>query len=297
MTYGLLLRSRDHAWDLCLAPFLTAVFLSAGFYLYPEFLGHGLYLLLVNYASDFALLTTLFLSLAGCFVVAFRGAFFETIISGAQTTQHALAMTPSLFKNFRPLAKLSEGAGETKQSLLSYKLKLRDALRGEPKTELPRQITAVQDSPKTKEQKPVFTFNKKQEVAPPATPPQEDATPKPAAEEVSHAQRRAAPSPSASAQHEDYKKIVAQFAQKERSVENSHPDDEYFHDIINRIEEKLGDFGIDGKIINILKGPVVDTFELETGPGVKVSKINGIQDDLTMALMGAPIRIVYPMPQ
>ncbi len=73
------------------------------------------------------------------------------------------------------------------------------------------------------------------------------------------------------------------------------PDSEYFEQIIEAIENKLAEFNIGGKIINILKGPVVDTFELELGTGVKVSKVNSISKDLSLALCGAPIRIVYPM--
>ncbi len=73
------------------------------------------------------------------------------------------------------------------------------------------------------------------------------------------------------------------------------PDQQYFDGIIQCLEEKLAEFKIQGKIINILKGPVVDTFELELGPGVKVSKVTGISEDLSLALSGAPLRIVYPM--
>ncbi len=73
------------------------------------------------------------------------------------------------------------------------------------------------------------------------------------------------------------------------------PDDNYFQTIIHAIQDKLSEFKLDGKIINILKGPVVDTFELELGSGVKVSKVTGLSDDIGLALNGAPIRIVYPM--
>lgn len=73
------------------------------------------------------------------------------------------------------------------------------------------------------------------------------------------------------------------------------PNDNYFEEITQRIEGKLGEFKIDGGVINVLKGPVVDTFELELGPGVKVSRVNNHIQDLSMALYGAPIRIVYPM--
>ncbi|MFI5390331.1 MAG: DNA translocase FtsK, partial [Bacteriovoracales bacterium] len=73
------------------------------------------------------------------------------------------------------------------------------------------------------------------------------------------------------------------------------PKEEYFENIISCIEKKLAEFKIAGEIINVLKGPVVDTFELVLGPGIKVSKITNHAQDLSLALFGAPIRIVYPM--
>ncbi|MBL7663904.1 MAG: hypothetical protein JNM93_02135, partial [Bacteriovoracaceae bacterium] len=82
-----------------------------------------------------------------------------------------------------------------------------------------------------------------------------------------------------------------------QSKENKihHPDKEYFEHIIHSIEDKLTEFKIVGRIINVLKGPVVDTFELELGSGVKVSKVTSLTKDLGLALSGAPIRMVYPM--
>lgn len=75
----------------------------------------------------------------------------------------------------------------------------------------------------------------------------------------------------------------------------SQPEDKYFHDIISKIQAKLGEFKIQGQIINVLKGPVVDTFEWELGPGEKVSRLTSTAEDLSLALSGAPIRMVYPM--
>ena len=77
--------------------------------------------------------------------------------------------------------------------------------------------------------------------------------------------------------------------------QGSGPDETYFNTIVHAIESKLAEFKLDGNIINILKGPVVDTFELELGSDVKVSKVTGLSDDIGLALNGAPIRIVYPM--
>ena len=75
----------------------------------------------------------------------------------------------------------------------------------------------------------------------------------------------------------------------------SQPDDKYFHDIISKIQLKLGEFKIQGRIINVLKGPVVDTFEWELGAGEKVSRLTVTAEDLSLALSGSPIRMVYPM--
>ena len=95
----------------------------------------------------------------------------------------------------------------------------------------------------------------------------------------------------------NYYSLVSSMSQKRKRDKNANkePASRYFEDIINRIEEKLKEFKIDGEIVRVLKGPVVDTFELELGVGVKVSKVTRSEDDLSMALYGAPIRIVYPM--
>ncbi|MBT6326808.1 MAG: DUF87 domain-containing protein, partial [Bdellovibrionales bacterium] len=93
----------------------------------------------------------------------------------------------------------------------------------------------------------------------------------------------------------EYKKLVIDIANKSNKKQVPDPDESYFTDIITKIEEKLGQFKIDGCIINVLKGPVVDTFELELGTGVKVSKVTSSTEDLSLALYGAPIRVVYPM--
>ncbi|MFL5784201.1 MAG: DNA translocase FtsK [Bacteriovoracaceae bacterium] len=73
------------------------------------------------------------------------------------------------------------------------------------------------------------------------------------------------------------------------------PEDTYFHTIAKAIEDKLGEFKISAQVTNVMKGPVVDTFELELGAGVKVAGINNKANDLSLALKGIPIRIVYPL--
>ncbi len=60
--------------------------------------------------------------------------------------------------------------------------------------------------------------------------------------------------------------------------------------------EKLGDFNIRGEVVDIVSGPVITMFELKPAPGVKVSQIQNLSDDLAMAMRAQRIRVVAPIP-
>jgi S-DNA-T family DNA segregation ATPase FtsK/SpoIIIE len=62
------------------------------------------------------------------------------------------------------------------------------------------------------------------------------------------------------------------------------------------LEGKLEDFGIKGQVVEISPGPVITTFEYKPAPGVKISKIVNLTDDLALALSAISIRIVAPIP-
>ncbi|NJD90549.1 MAG: DNA translocase FtsK [Geobacter sp.] len=62
------------------------------------------------------------------------------------------------------------------------------------------------------------------------------------------------------------------------------------------LEKKLKDFGIDGEVVEICPGPVITMYEFSPGAGIKVSRIAGLADDLSMALQALAIRIVAPIP-
>jgi len=62
------------------------------------------------------------------------------------------------------------------------------------------------------------------------------------------------------------------------------------------LEKKLRDFGVEGEVVEICPGPVVTMYEFAPGPGIKVSRIAGLSDDLSMALQALSIRIVAPIP-
>jgi DNA segregation ATPase FtsK/SpoIIIE, S-DNA-T family len=63
-----------------------------------------------------------------------------------------------------------------------------------------------------------------------------------------------------------------------------------------RLERKLGDFGVVGEVVEILPGPVITMYELKPAPGVKISKVAGLSDDLALALRAPSVRIVAPIP-
>jgi len=65
---------------------------------------------------------------------------------------------------------------------------------------------------------------------------------------------------------------------------------------IKRIEDKLRSFGIDAKVIAVNSGPVVTQYEVKPEAHVKLSRIEGLADDLAMALAARSIRIEAPIP-
>lgn len=62
------------------------------------------------------------------------------------------------------------------------------------------------------------------------------------------------------------------------------------------LEKTLNDFGVDAKVINYTSGPTISRFELVPGPGVKVSRIVNLADDIALALAAIAVRIEAPIP-
>ncbi len=62
------------------------------------------------------------------------------------------------------------------------------------------------------------------------------------------------------------------------------------------LEKKLADFGINGKVVQVLPGPVITLYEYEPAPGVKVSRILSLTDDLSLAMKAPSVRILAPVP-
>ncbi|WP_294371462.1 DNA translocase FtsK [uncultured Clostridium sp.] len=63
-----------------------------------------------------------------------------------------------------------------------------------------------------------------------------------------------------------------------------------------KLVEILSNFGVDAKVNQVTKGPSVTRFELQPSPGVKVSKIVNLADDIALGLAASGIRIEAPIP-
>ncbi|SKC74013.1 DNA translocase FtsK [Maledivibacter halophilus] len=70
-------------------------------------------------------------------------------------------------------------------------------------------------------------------------------------------------------------------------------------DILNKaktLESTLQNFGVEAKVVQISKGPTITRYELHPEPGVKVSKIVNLSDDIALNLAAQNIRIEAPIP-
>ncbi len=64
----------------------------------------------------------------------------------------------------------------------------------------------------------------------------------------------------------------------------------------NRIVEVLRTFGIEISSIKATVGPTITLYEITPAPGVRISKIRGLEDDIALSLKALGIRIIAPIP-
>lgn len=62
------------------------------------------------------------------------------------------------------------------------------------------------------------------------------------------------------------------------------------------IENTMRNFGIESKVVAINRGPVITSYELKPAPGIKLSRIVGLSDNIAMALASSELRIEAPIP-
>ncbi|MFW5891106.1 MAG: DNA translocase FtsK 4TM domain-containing protein, partial [bacterium] len=66
--------------------------------------------------------------------------------------------------------------------------------------------------------------------------------------------------------------------------------------LIKKLESTLEEFKIEAKVIGLSRGPVITRFEIQPAPGIKLSKIVGLSDNISLSLGGVKIRIIAPIP-
>ncbi len=62
------------------------------------------------------------------------------------------------------------------------------------------------------------------------------------------------------------------------------------------LKDTLQSFGVQATVISVSHGPTITRYELQPAPGVKVSKIVNLSDDIALAMAATDVRIVAPIP-
>jgi S-DNA-T family DNA segregation ATPase FtsK/SpoIIIE len=71
---------------------------------------------------------------------------------------------------------------------------------------------------------------------------------------------------------------------------------EELQDNAETLRKKLQDFEVEGRIVQVSPGPIITSYEFEPAPGIKISRVVNLSDDLALALKTASVRIMGPIP-
>lgn len=79
-------------------------------------------------------------------------------------------------------------------------------------------------------------------------------------------------------------------------INKENEDDKEIRKNAKLIKETMSNFNIEAKVVQINKGPTITCYELEPAPGIKLSKIVSLSDNIAMSLASSDIRIEAPIP-
>lgn len=65
---------------------------------------------------------------------------------------------------------------------------------------------------------------------------------------------------------------------------------------VKTLERTFANFGIDAKVVGVIHGPTVTRYEIHPAPGVKISKITNLSNDIALSFAVASVRIEAPIP-
>ena len=89
---------------------------------------------------------------------------------------------------------------------------------------------------------------------------------------------------------------VAEVPRRDASTEAQGSNQDEMAQNSRLLEKKLLEFGVEGHVTAVNPGPVITSYELEPGPGIKINRIVALADDLALGLKAMSVRVVAPIP-
>lgn len=316
--YTVQLSKRESVIDLFFIILLTGFFVGLGHLFFPKYLGQGLESFINKEVGTGATILISFACLILAYASYFRGRIKESVVNMRGNLQSSIQEGVKKLDPRVAVERLKERRPDKEQFIEwknRLKLSVTRRLKGEKKVtpKVPPVFSAQIDDkkePAEEENKNQLEFSQEGEVEQESSeqvasePVAEPSVNSPLDRIRNRLKRNSPPEVQKSAPTKSFRpKFESRLSEfinclkvsKVRRNKVRTPSDEYFDKIVSRLEEKLIEFKVDAQVINIIKGPVVDTFELELGAGIKVSRVTSITEDLSLALLGVPIRMVYPM--
>jgi S-DNA-T family DNA segregation ATPase FtsK/SpoIIIE len=97
--------------------------------------------------------------------------------------------------------------------------------------------------------------------------------------------------------HENIEYVVPDARVLKRSTgDQIRPDTSGNEKVAASLVEALSHFNVEAKVVGTVSGPHITRYELRLAPGVKMSKVSQLKDDLAYALAATEIRILAPIP-
>ena len=93
---------------------------------------------------------------------------------------------------------------------------------------------------------------------------------------------------------DSYRLPPIEILKEELNTQPTEDKNEYI-EMAKLLEETLNNFNVDAKVVSVKRGPSITMFEVQPSPGVKVSKIVGLSDDIALNLATSHVRIA-PIP-
>jgi len=93
----------------------------------------------------------------------------------------------------------------------------------------------------------------------------------------------------------NYKLPPASLLKKSSGKQNSFSEKELLNNA-QVLEKTLESFGVQAKVVQVSCGPTITRFEIQPSPGVKVSRVVSLADDIALSMAAPDVRIEAPIP-